>query len=435
MGKTNIYFPKILLFILKGRKLNMEQSKQLHRAWFVFISLGLVFFASVGMLGNTNGLYLTPVANEMGWTRMDASYYLTIFMLVMAFCQPIASQLIYKVNTKALLAICMTMVCIATGAGSQFHTVLSWNISGVFIGLGYSVIMYLALPIILGNWFHKKYATVLGIALAIGTLGSAIANPVAGMLITEYGWRSARLIMSIAAWVIAMPGILIFCNFKPSEKGLKPYGYEEKVEDDEAAARVTGVSVVNAMKSPAMYMVIFVACAVVLYASMNTQIPGYATSVGLATTVGAFAMTILNFSNMGGKVLWGWLTDRVGYLTSMLAALISGIIGAIVVLIGGSNITIFYAGLIFFGLCFSALTVMLPLVVKGIFGQREFGKIYANVTLVQQIISAFAALIYARIFDATQSFTFAWQLNIVTLVLAIILLLGAVQIGRKLVHE
>jgi cyanate permease len=133
-----------------------------------------MFFAAVGMLGNTNGLYLTPVAKEMGWSRTDASWYLTIYMLVMAFSQPIASRLIYKVNTKLLLGIAMTFVCVATGAASQFYTTTAWNISAIFIGFGQAVIMYLSVPIILGNWFTKKYATLLGIALALGTLGSAM---------------------------------------------------------------------------------------------------------------------------------------------------------------------------------------------------------------------------------------------------------------------
>lgn len=412
----------------------MEQSKKIHHAWWVFISLSLMFFAAVGMLGNTNGLYLTPVAKEMGWTRTAASWYLTIYMLVMAFSQPIASQLIYKVNSKLLLGVAMTFVCAATGAASQFHTAMAWNISAIFIGLGQAVIMYLAVPIILGNWFNKKYATLLGIALALGTVGSAIANPIAGQLITQYGWRSARLMMSVAAWVISVPGILFVIRFKPSDMGLKPYGYEEG-QESKAAAPLKGVSAVNALKSPALYMVILLAGIVVLYASMNTQIPGYATSVGLATTVGAFAMTILNFSNMGGKVFLGWLTDKVGYLGAMLTSLISGIVGVVIILMGGGNVTIFYTGLIFFGLCFAALTVMLPLVIKGIFGQREFGKIYSYVTMVQSVIAAFAAIIYARIFDLTKSFVFAWQLNIVTLVVGIVLVVGAVKIGKKLVQE
>lgn len=412
----------------------MEGSKKIHHGWFVFISLSLMFFAAVGMLGNTNGLYLTPVATEMGWTRTDASWYLTIYMLVMAFSQPLASRLIYKVNSKVLLGVAMTFVCVATGAASMFYTKSAWNVSAIFIGLGQAVIMYLSVPIILGNWFNKKYATLLGIALAIGTVGSAIANPIAGALITEYGWRTARLIMSAAAWIIAMPGILFVIRFKPSDMGLKPYGYEAG-QETKAAAPVTGVSAMDALKSPAMYMVILLAGVVVFYCSMNTQIPGYATSVGLATTVGAFAMTVLNFANMGGKVFLGWLTDRVGYKAATMTALISGIAGAVIILIGGGNVSIFYVGLVFFGLCFASLTVMLPLVVKGIFGQREFGKIYANVTMVQSIIAAFAALAYARIFDITKSFVFAWQLNIGTLVLGIILLLGAVSIGRKLVHK
>lgn len=66
---------------------------------------------------------------------------------------------------------------------------------------------------------------------------------------------------------------------------------------------------------------------------------------------------------------------------------------------------------------------------------REFGKIYSYVTMVQSIISAFAAIIYARIFDLTKSFVFAWQLNIVTLVVGIVLVIGAVKIGKKLVQE
>lgn len=414
----------------------MEENKKVHYAWWVLLASALMFFAAVGMLGNTNGLYLTPVAKEMGWTRTAASFYLTVFILTMAVCQPIASRVLQKYNIRVILALSMTLVCIATGAGAYFHTIMAWNISGVFMGIGQAFIMYLAVPILLGNWFNKKTGTVLGIALAIGTLGSALANPIAGQLITAYGWRSARLIMSIAAWVIAMPGILFIIRYKPADKGMKPYGYEEgATAATVATVPLTGVSIGNAMKSVSMWLVILLAGVVVLNASMNTQIPGYATSVGFATTVGAFAMTVLNFANMGGKVVLGWLNDRIGFVATALVALLCGVIGDIIVLLSKGNINMFYIGLVFFGIAFAALTVVLPLVVKGIFGQKDFGKIYSNVTLVQSLFSASAVIIYGKIFDISKTFNAAWILNIVGLALGCLLVVAAAQLGKKLVHD
>ncbi|HVJ50306.1 CynX/NimT family MFS transporter [Desulfitobacterium sp.] len=397
-----------------------------------------MFFAAVGMLGNTNGLYLSPVAKEMGWTRTDASWYLTIFILTMAICQPIASRMMAKFDIRLILGVAMTMVCASTGAAAYFNTVMAWNISGVFMGIGQAFIMYLAVPVLLGNWFSKKMGTVLGIALALGTLGSAIANPVAGALITQYGWRSARLIMAIAAWVISMPGILFVIRLKPSDKGIRPYGYEEGATTGAAAnatAALTGVSSARALKSAALWLIMLLAGLIVLNASMNTQVPGYATSVGFATTVGAFAMTVLNFANMGGKLFLGWFNDKAGYVTTTIFSLVCGVIGDVIILISKGNLTLFYVGLVFFGIAFSALTVMLPLIVKGIFGQKDFGKIYANVTLVQSLFSASAVIIYGKIFDITQSFKAAWQLNVGGLIIGCILAILAANLGKRLKHE
>lgn len=414
----------------------MTETKKSQYPWFVLVSCALMFFAAVGMLGNTNGLYLTPVAKEMGWTRTNASWYLTIFILTMAVMQPIASRVLQRFNIRIVLGLAMTLVCIATGAASQFQTVMAWNISGVFMGIGQAFIMYLAVPMLLGNWFNKKTGTVLGIALAIGTLGSALANPIAGQLITDYGWRNARLIMSIAAWVIAMPGILFVIRYKPSDMGLKPYGYEEEKAGSVAkTVTLKGVSIGKAMASISMWLVILLAGVVVLNASMNTQIPGYATSVGFATTVGAFAMTVLNFANMGGKVVLGWLNDKVGFMPTTIVALACGALGDIIVLNSKGNLTMFYVGLVLFGIAFAALTVVLPLVVKGIFGQKDFAKIYSNVTLVQSLFSASAAIIYAKIFDINKSFNLAWQINIAGLLIGCVLVVLAAKAGKKLIHD
>lgn len=407
----------------------------MHYGWKILMA-SIGFYALVtGVLCNTAGIFLTPVMDEMGWTRTEASMYLTIFPLVAAVIQPIAGKVLQKYNPKLILATCVVVFCVAFIATSQAHSVLAWNTFGVIYGITAGFFMYIPTPWLVNNWFSKKAGLALGITGAALSIFAAIASPVGNALIVSYGWRTTRIILGIVTLVIALP-LTLLVKKSPSEIGLKPYGYEEtrKNQKNAIAPEDTGVSFGKVIKSPAFYLLILLAGLFCLNASFFQQIPSYAATGSLGAAAGAMAVSIVMVGGIVGKFVLGIVNDAFGSKVMGFFSTICGAVGiALAFFAGGSgNAVLFYIGMGIFGGGYSGLTLVCPMVTKDSFGPKDYSQIYSYVTAGIFIFSALAPLLYAQIYDATKSFNLGFIIVIAGYIVAAILIPTILAMGRRM---
>src|SRR5699024_11798434 len=103
-------------------------------------------------------------------------------------------------------------------------SVWGWYIFVIPLAVGGVFIRVIAGPVMIERWFVKKNGMALGIMTAIGGLMGAFIQPITGILISSFGWRSSYFIIGIAVILILVPTILFLVRNSPSEKGLLPYG-------------------------------------------------------------------------------------------------------------------------------------------------------------------------------------------------------------------
>ena len=92
----------------------------------------------------------------------------------------------------------------------------------------------------------------------------------------------------------------------------------------------------------------------------------------------------------------------------------------------------FYVGVALFGVGYSALSTVPPMLCSDAFGQKSFTDIYSMVATALNVFSGFSALIYAQIFDITGSYNGAFWMIIIFYVLIVIMSLFIVPMGRRL---
>jgi MFS family permease len=113
-----------------------------------------------------------------------------------------------------------------------------------------------------------------------------------------------------------------------------------------------------------------------------------------------------------GKFFLGWLSDRVGAKIAGVVAGVCGAGGLTAAILSGSTAAIFFVGMGVFGVAYSALTLIPPLLAREGFGTANYSDIYSWVSTGIFIFSGAAALLYARIYDLSGSFTPAFILVI-----------------------
>lgn len=385
--------------------------QKIHYAWFILIACLGFYSVLIGICGNTAGIFLAPVMNDLGWSRTAASQYLGIWPLVAAVSQPFAGKILQKYDPRYILTAAVTLFCVAYMLTSQATQVWQWNLFGVIYGITATFFMYLAVPVLINAWFNKNVGFNIGLASAMLSLVAAFAAPIAQSIITAYGWQTARLYLGMAAFVFCVPVTYLFVRKNPEMLGLKKYGEDEVVEES-AAANVLivdhAVSLKRAAANPAFYLIILIACVFTLCATFFQQIPTYAAKGPLGAAAGAMAVSIIMVGGIIGKFILGYVSDRFGATVAGTFACLCGAIGIFISSKSGSAISLFYIGMAIFGMGYAALSVINPMLTKQSFGIKYYSEIYSWIIMAIFLMSSVGPTLWAQIYDRTGGFTLAF---------------------------
>ena len=418
-----------------------ENVKGSNYAWAVAIACIAFYAVPLGFAANHAGLFITPVMNEFGWSRTDATLFMSIQPWVAALCTPLAGKLISKYNPRWIMTASVLVFGLANLACAWFTAPWQWNIYGVLYGASAAFWMYIATPTMVNRWFAKSNGTVIGVIGVMVSLFGAIMSPIINGWIASMGWQTARIICSVIVIVVGGGLTAALLRESPEKMGVLPWGYgtvEEK--KSEAASQIAvgageGATAVQARKNPALWLLIVMAGFFVISASFVQQLASYASTGELGAAVGAMAVSIAMVASIIGKFGLGWLCDHIGArATGVIAGVLGGVLGgagAAIAFLSGANVTGFYVGVALFGVGYSALNIVPPMTCRQAFGNKDYANIFSMVATGLNVFSGFSALIYAQIFDITGSFAGAFWMIVVFYVLVIVLSLVIVPMGRK----
>lgn len=426
--------PKSNMFGVNHMGNNYSRLKQgkIHYAWWIFATCFFVNACVLGIVANTAGIYLQPVSSEFGWPLAKMNFYLTIVQIVMTLTLPIAGYVIPRINIKIAIGVPALLMGSTYAISSLFQSLTVWYIAGVILGVCYGFLMYIPIPLLINNWFKKHVGTVLGLVVAGASLIAAFTNPIGSMLIAEYGWRFARVVLGVTSLILSLPLIILFLRLKPSDIGLVPYGAEKVTENTKnPAEKEIGVGSRKAFRSLSFYMIFIFSGLLVMTASMLQQVPGYAVSAGIPATVGATGVSCIMIGGIIGKIVLGALTDRIGFVKTAILASCCGVGGIGLIMLAGNNIPLFLAGASIFGIAYASIVIIPPMAVRDTFGTKDYSQIYSWITVANGAFGALTPIGVGLIFDMTGSYRLAWLICLFSYGIVILLTLVTKVSSRK----
>ena len=365
--------------------------------------------ATVGLLTNVAGLFFTPMADDFGVMRGSASLTLTIANT----CVALGGLATHRISKAVPLRV-MLLVATAVMAGSTFLMSLAPNMAFEYVlsatrGLAGGVMGFVLVTMVLNKWFVAQLGLVTSIAMGFSGLAGALFTPIIGA-----GWRAGMVLVAALQAALCAPAVLLVPAVDPTEVGVRPFGL---VGDRENISAHHGddkpVKVDQLLFAGAVCYAVLGAAAT----AMPQHFPGYAEEVGLAAT-GAAMISACMVANTVGKIVMGWMIDRIGALRSI--TVYTGLVSAAIVLLLVLRLpAVFIVGAFFYGLCYARATVGLTMMCREVFGNRGSGIVYPVAALGTSISNAVfsAALGYA--YDLTGTYT-------ISLVALFILLVGSV---------
>jgi len=374
--------------------------------------------ATVGLITNVAGLFFTPMADEFGVMKGTASMTLTIANICVALGGLATRRLTKLMPLRVLL-----IAGVAIMAGSTFGIALAPSIAVTYLlsatrGLAGGVIGFVLITYVLNKWFVAQLGLVTSIAMGCSGLAGALFTPLIQPVVSNMGWRAGQMLVAALTVALCLPAILFVPSCDPSDVGLTPLGAENAPVQAAAKGPKPPIKVDKLLfAGVVLYAVLSAAVS-----AMPQHFPGFAEEVGLSAAVGAGMISACMVANTMGKIVMGWLTDRIGARASIMAytALVAGSIVALLLVHVSAA---FLAAAFLFGMCYSRATVGLSMMCREVFGKRGFGIVYPVAALGCSFSNAVFSSAVGFGYDLTGGYT-------ISLVVFLAFLIGSAAITQ-----
>ncbi len=373
-----------------------EDAFQSMRAILVVIGATVAMAISFGSLGLTS-IFMRPLEAEFGWTRAETSLAYAIASAGMALGGLGWGWASDRVGIRVLFAIGGSAMVLSVLAMSVVETVWQFHLANAVLAcLGFSV-LYAPLLAATGDWFEERRGLAVGIVTAGGALGQGVLPFSANTLIDILGWRFAYV--SIALTMLIALAISLPLVRRP-DHSLRPI--LQPLTDNSCGRRVGERLRVRMLSVAAFLCCVCMGMPIVHLASFVTIVCG-------SPSIGATSMLVAMLFGTVGRVCFGFLADRIGYLASYAGASILQTVAVLAYPILDQDLSIMALSAIF-GFGFAGNMTCLVLCIREAVPVQRFGGALGVVMLVAWLGMGVGGYVGGALFDSTGTYVAAFLL-------------------------
>jgi MFS family permease len=316
----------------------------------------------------TLGLFIGPISDEFGWDRADISLAGGVAGLCSALTVPFIGVFmdrwgVRRVLIPAIVAFGASVALIATSPNSLAIFLAFYAIAGI-AGSGQGPLGYAKS---IASWFDEKRGFALGITMAGIGMGAALMPQYAQFLIGTLGWRAAYLGLGALIAIVALPSVFFFIR----DPQVASASFEPA--DHPSLQSMSGQEVSEALKDFRFWLLATVLLIVsVVTNGVVVHIVPILTDHGYASNQAAALMIAVGLSTMAGRLLSGYLVDRV--FAPYVAAFFFLLPSLGLYFLGSASYPIL--GIISIGLASGTEVDMIAFLTSRYFGLRRFGQLY-----------------------------------------------------------
>ena len=396
------------------------QKNKVFYGYIVVLSSFLVLLLTFGAVYSF-GVFLKPMVVDLGWTVTMTSGAYSLGIFIRGLLGIVAGRFTDKFGPR----IVVTTAGLFLGLGYLLMSQVKagWELYlfyGVIIAIGQSG-TFIPVATTISRWFVKRRGVMTGIAITGSSIGTMIMAPVAGWLISSYGWRTSYVIMG-AMLLILIILIAQFLKRDPGQMGLLPYGEQELKQEKNTNLETGGFSFGEAIHTRQIWIV----CIVFFFYMFCLQtilvhIVNHATGLGISAADAANILAIIAGMSIVGKIALGSIADRIGNKLALILSFALFSVG-LLLLIPAKTLWMLYLFAALFGLGWGGGPLITPLLSE-LFGQGALGAIMGVVGFSTDFGGTFGPVSAGGIFDLVGGYQPAFLTCIALSTVSIVLLL------------
>ena len=359
--------------------------------WRIAAACSVILLMTVGIPFYGMPFFYDYFQHDLGWSRDVVTAGIGIATVL---ALPLGGFVIPRFQPRTLLIGGIALLASSfAGFASMGSSIQVYFFLWILFMLGYLFAGPIPSQVLISRWFVKRRGAAMAIAyLGLG-LGGAISQKFVAMpLIRAIGWRGALLAIG-ALLLLQIPLVLLVIRNAPADCGLLPYGGKEPAKSPPAGLHAL-------LRSVAFWLLAFGSFASIgSIGSVNQHMKLLFLDAGLNGEITANTTFVMLISSLSGRLIMGWLADRLSKKYVMIAAyLLIALPLPLLFVAGRPGVPLLFGALFGFGL--GADFMLIPLIAADLFGTHSLARVMGILlpadSIAQTVCPLIAGALYAR---------------------------------------
>lgn len=354
----------------------MEQKRY---AWMAFSAICIMIIVSTGLQWSCMNLYAAPVTEDLGMSRTQFMFSLSIPSIISAAVSLLAFGAIEsRFGMRRMLLLGGMLDALAFLCWSCMNSLVMLYAGAALYGFGVCLVGYNSVSAGVNRWFKQRMGSLVGVANALCNAAGIVFALVVATAIASIGWRTSFL---VSAAVTAASTVACVALYKgnPEDVGVRAMfddaGADTLREGGEGPAALgEGVPFRQALHTPRLWFMAFAffLLGATTYALMSTT-PLFAVDAGFSDVQGqAVSASLLACGLM--LIPLGMVCDRFGTRWGLALCCAFTAAAALLLCLPHPAFSVLVSAAVCTGAGYSACSTAVGVGVKEAFGDVDFSK-------------------------------------------------------------
>ena len=374
---------------------------------------GTTTFARMAPSTTTLAVFVSPMADEFGWSRTLIAGSVSLGALSSIFISPAVGWAVDRYGVRLTLTLSMLVLGVAMIS-------LVWATVPVFFYMGFAtgrVIFHVPVQIgtgaLISRWFIRKRGRAIGIIYLAGAVGGIVTVQIASLAISHWSIGAAWISLGVLVLAVAvLPSALLIVD-RPETIGLQldnqpPASCEGRAELEKDSHGETDWTPHQAMRTRALWVLtVVVGVLFMTQAGVSVHVGAFFLDRGLSLTAAANAITVYAAVNAFASLMWGVIIERTTVRVAMTGLMLLSATCSLSLLSVTSEGSAFGMAALL-GLVAAGGNVIPPVAFASYFGRRSIGSIRGISETGVQVGQMIGALFSGLAYDLSGSYAAAF---------------------------
>lgn len=364
----------------------MKKKSQRFGGWSVLIGCCIVMFLIQSCI-QAFSVYMPAIASSTGWTVSNVALVSTTATVGAFFANMSISFFSRKIGPKYLVCLGIILYSIHAFLMSVSSNIYMLWFAGFVCGGAIAFGTIAPCSILITNWFIKNRSQFVAIVVAASMFGSTLINPLAGMLIEQFGWRNAYKIQSIVIGGLALLAAVLLLSDTPAKKHQTAYGASDTQEQGHPVV-IEGITPAAARKSTCYWLMLVGIFLIGLSTNIENYLPAFWQSKGMNPVTSSGIMGVYAFISAICSIAMSKVNDKLGGKNFVMITSISFAVSTAIMILTNvvSFIPLLICACVPFAMGSKKASSLTPtLVVSEAFGSKHYNAIIGAFTAALQL--------------------------------------------------